>query len=605
MSALSMSRGKVIGLSLLVIIGAALLSGFAGDIGRALMYRLPSSDLASHPIFKGPLSLEERILNSDVVARVRLLSMDSTVETIYQTGPDGSRVTGADEAEVSALAFRFQVLEYLKGDGGGEIVGIVYSEDFYESRLGALAFGEDLSDAHDTTWDDREAIVFVQSNAPGVGVTSASERSDRYVLGSVANYSAGWMPAAGVGEVASPAGVGGGAQGARSFLTGAQAEGEAFVELLMRFEGTDIDESEILAQAEGEALREMLSYIDEEEIEELLARIEDEETREKTLARIERVSPDNYRVADSAYNIALGAGGASSTMRLSSLRGLVAELEAELATSDGSEEYHRCVLYKYRRNREVEYHAHGGGYDTISYDHKLGSGLPADTVFAVNTMPFPEELDPENYTYANPDIEIVTWLEGKDANLFNIVDDVLLIGNARPLPASEYRFYINGVDVKHILCNAYPDRLRTYEELVVNVSAPAGTLHEAFFDPVHIGDAVGAGGSSGVLQPEWFESEEGETVMERIVWSEGQVEMELSHATDLADYRMDFIALDGSVALRLNFDDAVETMDDYDVATLAWGVCDQPWQEGDLLMLRIAEGIPDDGIQATNDSDCP
>ena len=280
-------KGKVLAASLLVIIAAALLSGFAGDIGRALMYRLPSSDLASHPIFEGPLSLEERILNSDVVARVRLLSMDSTVETIYQAGPYGSRVTGADEAEVSALEFHFQVLEYLKGDGGGEIVGIAYSDDFYESRLGALAFGEDLSDAHDTTWDDREAIVFMQSNAPGLGVTSASERADRYVLGSLDNYARGWMPASGVGGIASPAGVGGGAQGARSFLTGAQSEGGAFEELLMRFEGTDIDESEILAQAEGEALREMLSYIDEEEIEELLAGIEDEETREKTLARIE------------------------------------------------------------------------------------------------------------------------------------------------------------------------------------------------------------------------------------------------------------------------------------------------------------------------------
>ena len=115
---------------------------------------------------------------------------------------------------------------------------------------------------------------------------------------------------------------------------------------------------------------------------------------------------------------------------------------------------------------------------------------------------------------------------------------------------------------------------------------------------------MGADGESGVLQPEWFESEEGETVIERIAWSEGQVEMELSPATDLDDYRMDFIALDGSVALRLDFDSAVALADDVDVATLAWGVCSQPWSDGDLLMLRIAEDIPDDGIDATNDPEC-
>ena len=40
------------------------------------------------------------------------------------------------------------------------------------------------------------------------------------------------------------------------------------------------------------------------------------------------------------------------------------------------------------------------------------------------------------------------------------------------------------------------------------------------------------------------------------------------------------------------------------MATLTWGVCGQPWADGDLLMLRIAEGIPDDGVQTTNDPDC-
>ena len=67
-------------------------------------------------------------------------------------------------------------------------------------------------------------------------------------------------------------------------------------------------------------------------------------------------------------------------------------------------------------------------------------------------------------------------------------------------------------------------------------------------------------------------------------------------------YRLDFIVLDGSVSLRLNFNDADEAEEDGTV-TLKWGVCEQPWKAEDLLMLRIAKGIPEDGVVATNDSE--
>ena len=56
--------------------------------------------------------------------------------------------------------------------------------------------------------------------------------------------------------------------------------------------------------------------------------------------------------------------------------------------------------------------------------------------------------------------------------------------------------------------------------------------------------------------------------------------------------------------IRIVFDGASEVVDEDEVATFAWGVCDQPWGAGDLLMLRIASGIPDDGVEATNDPEC-
>ena len=52
---------------------------------------------------------------------------------------------------------------------------------------------------------------------------------------------------------------------------------------------------------------------------------------------------------------------------------------------------------------------------------------------------------------------------------------------------------------------------------------------------------------------------------------------------------LDFIALDGSISLSLNADDA--TLDP-DNNTLTWSVSDQPWHPGDKLMLRISQANP-------------
>ncbi len=59
-----------------------------------------------------------------------------------------------------------------------------------------------------------------------------------------------------------------------------------------------------------------------------------------------------------------------------------------------------------------------------------------------------------------------------------------------------------------------------------------------------------------------------------------------------------------AVALRLDFEDAIEFLDEDETSTFTWGVCEQAWFEGDLPMLRIAAGILDDGVQVTNDLEC-
>ena len=71
---------------------------------------------------------------------------------------------------------------------------------------------------------------------------------------------------------------------------------------------------------------------------------------------------------------------------------------------------------------------------------------------------------------------------------------------------------------------------------------PAGTVHEAFFDPVAIGAGVGADGSRGVLQPAAFSVGATGTTIERLVWEANEIRLELSAAIALADHYLDLIA---------------------------------------------------------------
>lgn len=532
--------------------GAVYVTGFGSDVVTVLSSRLFTGTLhGSAPPFDGPKSLEERIVSADVIALVRLLSMSTSVEEI-------DRQWEGDTVYVNALVFRFQVLEYLKGSGDDEVTGLVNGIEWFNTKLAARTMGRDLSKSHDESWDSNEAIVFLSKR---MAVTSTVHGADRYELGKTGgpgfgpNYdyysinsrrSKKWLP---VINYEGAHGSGQSYGGERGILTGAEPE-----DVLEMLHGKSVD----------------------------------------------------YDVAESGYNAALATSGQSPTIGLSYLRGLIVELEAEIAAGDGSAEYPECVHQKYEWIRHVRYMiAEHGGYRPETYHFAIASGLAAGTVFADGRYPFnpPANYNPADHEYPNP-ANGDGWIEGGDSALFNMLSNISIIGTSRPLPSGEYRFYYNDRWDVYIPCDAYPDELREDTEIVVNVMAPGDVLHEAFYDPVGLDGSVGAGNGSGEMSPKMFETDSGETVIERIEWRNGQVEMKTSPPADLSDHRLEFIALDGSVSLRLDFDDAIEIEKDGETA-LGWGVCEQPWQPGDLLMLRIAEGIPEDGVQATNDSDCP
>ena len=54
-------------------------------------------------------------------------------------------------------------------------------------------------------------------------------------------------------------------------------------------------------------------------------------------------------------------------------------------------------------------------------------------------------------------------------------------------------------------------------------------------------------------------------------------------------HRLDFIELDGAVSLSLVVDEATvnPSTGSGQAGTLSWTVAEQPWHDGDLLMLRI------------------
>ena len=189
------------------------------------------------------------------------------------------------------------------------------------------------------------------------------------------------------------------------------------------------------------------------------------------------------------------------------------------------------------------------------------------------------------------------WLSGPDAAYFQtaIVDADGQASNgyehtlatARPLPAGEYRVHYNWQYSSEIPCNFKPDD--TYRDWTVTVTAPVGTLHEAFFDPVAIGTGVGAGGNSGALTPTSFSVGGASTSLQRLVWDGQQIQLDLSTPVELRFHTLEVIGPNGVVALQLDFNDATSAPLPGGGQAWRWRACtaDAPWTAGDQLMLRL------------------
>ena len=273
------------------------------------------------------------------------------------------------------------------------------------------------------------------------------------------------------------------------------------------------------------------------------------------------------------------------TITLDSLKMMVSAFDIALAGQ--TDAYKDCALYHYRWQREVRYKKEslGGVYHYIRDDVTVGSGMPKGAkVFTHRLAPVAIANEPPSGKRG----EFV--LAGRDEQYFTgAMPGEIFLG--RPLPQGEYRVNHAYLPNRLIICGGtVPETEMGRFELFVTVTAPQGTLHEAFFDPVQDGKAVVADSTVGVLEPTTFTDANGASAtIQRIAWEAeaggvGTVKLTLSPHDGLAGHTVEFIALDGQVALSLA---VAEAQADAKNGTLTWKVESQPWQAGDKLMLRV------------------
>ncbi len=482
-------------------VGAAMLSsGSSGSFGHGLR----SQDY-------GPLTLEERIMFADVIARVNLRSVRQTTELRHSLDEFG---VYQSESHVVALEFTFDVLEYLKGSGSGQLKAVTYySGIFYPAALVASTLGRDLLEGRDDRWDDREAIVLLRK----VDILPSTLQADRYWMGIVDEWGNERYPVSSDHPLWLPDALNDGEQ--RYLLEEAPEDGEG---------GS--------ADAAGS-----------------------QDDSEPPL-----------------------------TISLSEFKTRVAELDAEVAaaiaagpTEYGPEEYRECVRRKYEMQRRAKRMMDERGSSYFErYDVALASGAPSGIQVHLGISArygLWSESEAPQRMYGG------VWIEGRDSHLFRGVYP-FRAATTRPLPAGEYRFYFAENRYPEFLCDGTPEEEKKSEEVVVTVTAPAGVVHEAFFDPAESGGEIGFSDTFGKLSPADFTIGQTDTTIESLYWESGKAKLTLEPSASLAGHSLDFIALDGTVSTTLRAADATSNG-----GTLTWNVASQPWSDGDLLMLRARD----------------
>ena len=251
------------------------------------------------------------------------------------------------------------------------------------------------------------------------------------------------------------------------------------------------------------------------------------------------------------------------SITLRSLKTKITNMESAISASSDPEAYRECLATDLATKREnaLKEPVHEERATSI------GSGQPASTevwtVFWASELAGTTPPSGDNFGEGK-----TWWFEGPDAavlGLQSVHPGKVVTG--RPLPAGEYRAFMRTRGPEGVVCDA-PALVMASWEHIITVTAPEGTLAEAFYDPVADGGATTAATTVGTIR-----------------YETNTVKATLTPT--VTNHILDFIALDGSVALSLDVVDATTTD-----GVLSWTVASAPWSTGDKLMLRIRQPLP-------------
>ena len=519
-------------LSLLTIASASCLPE------RAEAYTLPPPDSRGSV----PASIEEQILVSDAIVLVTLKSVTPDAEFAtgerqheYYWGSSSAFVYPDNEVYYEFYrpmqVLRFLVHDYLKGTGPSEIVVEVrdYDNEHFTSLPDALAFAAKMVTGRDAAWVEPEDVAYPIGYVPtGTAVVRNPTWDDRPgVLFLQKQHQ--WTSENYVFSVSQPD---------YSYRLGHLPESESFVFSLSNFEFQE----------------DYLYTID-------------------TLSRAWLPAHPSQDYGEWRF-ITDGNEDSPLLISLSDLSARIAEIDALVQAGEGIEGYEYCLYEKITHEREMR--AEESPWTPFVWQKELDSGLPKGSELYRHDWTSRDQYD--RY-----------WVTGSDAPLFEnkAVDDDSdstngfseIEATTRPLPMGIYQVNFHTQYGRYISCDFIPSD--SYYTAEVTVQAPAGTLHEAFFDPTEadIED----------VSPAEFTLRGTSTKIQSLRWDGNNVVMTLNPDVSLSGYALDFIALDGTISLSLLVD---EVAADGITGTLSWSMSSRPWANGDQLMLRIREVIP-------------
>ena len=276
----------------------------------------------SVPMPAGETTLLERIAGADAVVRAEFVSVTGVVDSF-------SVISGGEPQTpefARGLAYTFNVLEYLKGSGGTQIVALALNSfERYPTKAEADAATDTYQADRDTQWDNREAILFLWDW--DIGAPLSTEQTDRYTLGDIRGGPGWW-----------------------DYYTIASKWNKRW--LPSTAENSDTTPSQ---RSAGEQTGTERAYL-----------------LDVPTAPI--TAPGSPAAQASA-----------PTITLTALKAEVAKIAAEVAAGDGSAAYERCIYEKYSYLRREAYHSAATkaglepGERQVVYRFDIGSGLAKDT----------------------------------------------------------------------------------------------------------------------------------------------------------------------------------------------------------------------------------